>query len=408
MIARAILLFAICATAYAQNDFAVCQNGSDTRQGGPVKEFCTGYMYASGRGVAKDMSTAAKHFRIAADAGYAPAEATLGLQYEKGMGVAQDWTEAARWYRKAADAGHAGAALNLGICYQNGTGVPRDPREATKWFQFAAAHGNDNARKYLAQGSTPSTPPSGESRDQASAPANDIFQQGAKLYKAGDYAAALPYFQRAAQAGNPWAELQIGYQYEFGEGVARNYGEAVRWYLRSAQHGNARGQKNLGNMYEQGWGVGEDWVAAAGWYQKSAAQGWVNGQYALGRAYQFGIGVPQSRQKAIEWFDRAAAQGDSEAAYFAKDLRSPGNFIGFRNVAEHDAVIGGKLRFGLIFQEPAGMLFHNSGERSTYLRSLRTSVDQNEAVTMWNIRKSEYDACRSGGGSNCQPPGPHP
>jgi hypothetical protein len=71
-------------------------------------------------------------------------------------------------------------------------------------------------------------------------------------------------------------------------------------------------------------------------------------------------------------------------------------------------VIGGKLRFGLIFQEPAGMLFHNSGERNAYLRGLRRGVDVNEATAMWNIRKSEYDACRSGGGSDCHPPGPRP
>src|ERR1035438_6963293 len=34
-------------------------------------------------------------------------------------------------------------------------------------------------------------------------PANDIFQQGSSLYKAGDHAGALDYFRRAAEAGNP-------------------------------------------------------------------------------------------------------------------------------------------------------------------------------------------------------------
>jgi TPR repeat protein len=346
------------------------------------------------------------HFRAAADKGYAPAQAVLGVHYAKGLGVTQNWTEAARWYRKAADAGHGGAAVNLGLCYQNGNGVPQDRVEAAKWYKTAADHGDPSAAGLLAAlggSSQPKGPP-----QQANAPANDIFQQGSSLYKAGDHAGALRYFRRAAEAGNPWAELQIGYQYENGEGVPQNNSEAVKWYTRSAQHGNARGQKDLGQMYEAGQGISEDWVTAAAWYRKSADQNWQNGQYALARAYQFGIGVPQSRQTAIEWFRRAAANGDSEAAYFAQDLSSPGNFIGFRNVAEHEMVIGGKLRFGLIFQEPAGMLFHNSGERNAYLRGLRRGVDVNEATTMWNIRKSEYDACRSGGGSDCHPPGPRP
>jgi TPR repeat protein len=407
-----ILLLACSPVLRAQNDFEVCQGaGAEViRQGGsanPQREFCIGYVYATGRGVAKDMGAAVPHFRAAADKGYAPAQAVLGLHYAKGLGVTQNWTEAARWYRKAADAGHGGAAVNLGLCYQNGNGVPQDRKEAAKWYKIAADHGDPSAPGLLAA-LRGSSHPAGSPPQQANAPANDVFQQGVSLYKAGDYAGALRYFRRAADAGNSWAELQIGYQYENGEGLPQNNSEAVKWYTRSAQHGNARGQKNLGQMYEEGQGISEDWVTAAAWYRKSADQNWQKGQYALARAYQFGIGVPQSRQTAIEWFRRAAAIGDSEAAYFAQDLSSSGNFIGFRNVAEHEMVIGGKLRFGLIFQEPVGMLFHNSGERNAYLRGLRRGVDVNEATTMWNIRKSEYDACRSGGGSNCRPPGPRP
>jgi TPR repeat protein len=404
-------LLASSALLRAQGDFGACQGaGTEILHqraiANPQTEFCIGYLYAFGQGVPKNMATAVTHFRSAAERGFTPAQAVLGLNYAKGLGVAQNWTEAARWYRKAADGGHAGAAVNLGLCYQIGNGVPQDKAEAAKWYRFATAHGDPQAAALLTALSGGSAPSSGP-REQAGAPANAVFQQGVKLYQAGDQAGALRYFQQAAQAGNSWAELQIGYQYQYGEGVPQNLSEAVRWYTRSAQHGNARGQKNLGQMYEEG-GVAEDWVTAARWYQKSADQNWKNGQYALGRAYQFGIGVPQNRQKAIEWFQRAAANGDSEAAYFAQELSSPGNFIGFRNVSEHDRIIGGKLRFGLIFQEPAGILFHNSRERDAYLGGLRREVDVSEATAMWNIRKSEYDACRSGGGSNCQPPGPRP
>ncbi|MGA2195595.1 MAG: tetratricopeptide repeat protein, partial [Bryobacteraceae bacterium] len=345
-----ILLLACSPALRAQKGFEVCQGaGAEiTRQGGPAnpqREFCIGYVYAFGRGVPKDMGKAVTHFRAAADKGYAPAQAVLGVNYANGLGVTQNWAEAARWYRKAAEAGHGGAAVNLGLCYQNGNGVPQDRKEAARWYKIAADHGDPSAAGLLAalEGSSQPKGPA----QQANAPANDIFQQGASLYKAGDYAGALRYFRRAAEAGNPWAELQIGYQYENAEGVPQNNSEAVQWYTKSAQHGNARGQKNLGQMYEAGKGISEDWVTAAAWYRKSADQNWQNGQYALARAYQFGIGVPQSRQTAIEWFRRAAANGDSEAAYFAQDLSSPGNFIGFRNVAEHDMVIGGKLRFGL-------------------------------------------------------------
>jgi TPR repeat protein len=148
-------------------------------------------------------------------------------------------------------------------------------------------------------------------------------------------------------------------------------------------------------------------VEAAQWYCKSADQNYANGQFALGRAYQFGIGVPQNRTDAIGWFQRAGKLGHAQAAYFARDLRL-GNFIGFRDDAEHNAVIGGKLRFGLVFQEPVGMLFHNSGERLAYIQNLRKDVDITEARTMWNISKSEYNNCQRASRENCHDPGAPP
>ena len=77
----------------------------------------------------------------------------------------------------------------------------------------------------------------------------------------------------------------------------------------------------------------------AEWYQKSASKGSPDGEFALGRCYEFGIGVPQDRGLAIQWFQKAAAQGNSQAAYFAKWLKEPTNFIGFRNNTEHNYVM---------------------------------------------------------------------
>ena len=150
-----ILLLACSPALRAQKDFEVCQGaGAEIiRQGdsaNPQREFCIGYVYATGRGVAKDMGAAVTHFRAAADKGYAPAQAVLGLHYAKGLGVTQNWTEAARWYRKAAEAGHGGAAVNLGLCYQNGNGVPQDRKEAAKWYKIAADHGDPSAPGLLA------------------------------------------------------------------------------------------------------------------------------------------------------------------------------------------------------------------------------------------------------------------
>ena len=46
------------------------------------------------------------------------------------------------------------------------------------------------------------------------------------------------------------AQLQIGYQYNYGEGVPASATEAVRWYAKAAAQNDATAQANLGDMYK--------------------------------------------------------------------------------------------------------------------------------------------------------------
>ena len=71
-------------------------------------------------------------------------------------------------------------------------------------------------------------------------------------------------------------------------------------------------------------------------------------------------------------------------------------------------MIAGKLRTGLLWEEPVGVLFHHSGERLAYIKNLRYRVDRYEAYTAWVIRRNDYDDCRRAGRSGCSDPGPAP
>ena len=53
--------------------------------------------------------------------------------YENGNGVEQDFEEAVFWYRVAAEAGYAPAQCNLARCYLRGIGVTQSDEEARKW-----------------------------------------------------------------------------------------------------------------------------------------------------------------------------------------------------------------------------------------------------------------------------------
>jgi uncharacterized protein len=239
-------------------------------------------------------------------------------------------------------------------------------------------------------------------------PASAIYNQAGAKFQAGDHAGAAQLLMAAAKAGNPLAQLRLAIMYEQADGVPHDKKSAFMWYSQAAAQGEPASQTELGGYYEAADGVPENWDLAAKLYQASAAQGWANGQFVLGRAYQFGIGVPQSRQVAIAWYQKAAAQGAKAGAYWAQWLSSPTNNIGFRDDAEHDAVIGGRLRFGLLAGDPAGILFHNSGQRNAWLAGLTKQINLSEAQTMWQVNKSQYDACKKSGAGGCVSPGPKP
>ncbi len=243
-----------------------------------------------------------------------------------------------------------------------------------------------------------------------SQPGQDLFDQGVRLYRAGNMEGAAKTFLAAAQAGHSGAQLQIGWHYEKGAGVTQSYSESAKWYRKSAEQGNSTAMSNLGLLYEQGLGVPEDWVQAASWYQRSADLGNAEGESRLARAYEFGIGVPQSRKTAVFWDSRAAAQGNEQSAYFARWLKDPTNNIGFRNTEERDLVMAGRLRFGgaLIGGDPAGILFRNSNERLGWLITQRKALDRQEVESLWGIRKSQYDSCRRAHRHDCHDPGPRP
>jgi uncharacterized protein len=346
----------------------------------------------------KDVARAAQYAKSAADQNHAGAQGLLGFFYSKGSGVRQDPAAAIAWWKKAAAQGHADSLNALAAAYDNGEGVPVDKAEALRLYRLAAEGGSKEARQVLAARDTP----------RAARPGQTEFDEGVRLYKAGQHAAAAKVFLRAAEMGNPRAQLQIGYQYNFGEGVPKNAAEAVKWYRRAADQGDATAQANLGGMYEDGAGVPEDWGEAARWYRKSAEQDNASGQFRLGRAYQFGIGVHQNRKLAVEWFQKASGNGNAQARYFAQHLLSRGNFIGFRNEQEEAYVIAGKLRTGLLWEEPVGVLFRGSGERLAYIKNLRHRVDRYEAYLAWVLRRNEYDDCTRSGRSYCSDPGPAP
>lgn len=121
--------------------------------------------------------------------------------------------------------------------------------------------------------------------------------------------------QRQAEAGDAYAQLNLGAAYDNGIGVAKDVDKALQWYQKAAEQGVAEAQFNLAHlMVEQEISA----VAAAEWMEKAANQGMADAQYLMGVIYFEGIGVEPDDGKAYSWLQKAERQGNEDARQFLK------------------------------------------------------------------------------------------
>ena len=96
------------------------------------------------------------------------------------------------------------------------------------------------------------------------------FKDGLAALQRGDYAVAHEEFLRLAKEGHATAQYNLGFLYDYGEGVQQDHGEAVKWYRMAAEQGLARAQFSLGIMFESGTGVPRDLARSYKWYSVAA------------------------------------------------------------------------------------------------------------------------------------------
>jgi TPR repeat protein len=104
------------------------------------------YLYLNGlAGLKKDVNEAIRHYKIAADAGFALAMTDMGGCYRN----LKNDREAAKWYAMAAKAGDYRAQNQMGWYCHNGIVVKKDLNEAERWYIASAQQGFDVAAKNL-------------------------------------------------------------------------------------------------------------------------------------------------------------------------------------------------------------------------------------------------------------------
>ena len=185
-----------------------CQRANDAEPNNPRLQFLLGRAYQFGP---KNFLEAVRHYKVAADAAYAPAEDSLGVIFATGKGVVKDPQRAFDLFNKAALAGDPGGMGNLGAMYSNGLFVKADPAQALAWFEKAIEAGN----------------------------AFSLINVGVAYFNGAgaerDYNVAAQYFQQAADMNFGYALKFLAIMYERGLIGKPDPAKAAELRLRAAQ-----------------------------------------------------------------------------------------------------------------------------------------------------------------------------
>lgn len=219
-------------------------------------QFQLGVMYGAGLGVGKDINVAVSWYQKAAQQNHPEAAFVLCIAYAKGQGVQadrelsdqwlrkaadlgsinalnglasihyrkQEFSEALAWYQKAAAKNDADAQFNIGNIYNRGKGVPQNEPEAIKWFALAAVQNDDRAQ----------------------------YDLGVIHMNRKDFATGVVWLKKAAEAGNSYAQSDLGRAYFLGSGVAENKAEGFKWVFIATEISRSEYDRELkGAMVEE-------------------------------------------------------------------------------------------------------------------------------------------------------------
>jgi uncharacterized protein len=115
-------------------------------------------------------------------------------------------------------------------------------------------------------------------------------------------------------------QINLAADYLAGRGVAQDPKLAAYWYEKAAGAGDPRAELQIGYLYEAGFGVTKDPARAAHWYQLAASGGLVRAKVNLAIAYLWGTGVPTNQKLALKLLNEAASNGSGLAACYLGDF----------------------------------------------------------------------------------------
>lgn len=288
----------------------------------PDAHYILGSFYEHGIGTERDIERAIFFYKMSSGWNFPLAYTALARCYREGIGVEQDLEHAFAMTMMSANLGDADSMYEVAVCYLNGLGVEEDTEETQKWIIKASDAGSVKASVLWGDVCIDQKDYEGavkfftRAADKEEPHAMFVLHQ---CYRDGlgvkiDKKKAFELCSKAAELGDIDALNDMGIWYENGyDTIKKNYAEALKWYLKAAEAGNSLGWLNAGYAYTNGRGTKPDQDKAYECYKKSADMGNEGGICSVGWCYREGTGVKKDLSKAFKYLCTAALLGDAEA-----------------------------------------------------------------------------------------------
>jgi TPR repeat protein len=267
--------------AQSKNPDAAFQLGKDLRSGGD--------------GIQKDFAAARNWLEYAIDLGSTDALVTLGIMYYEGEITKNDEKAFSCFSQAAAQENYYGLEW-VAYCYYFGFGVAKDLAKSIEYYEKAAEFSQATSAPFYMLG----------------------IIHGYELNPPEDEKAAH-WFLKAAQLGNPDAQLKIGFFYHHGRGVEQSYEKAFYWFEHSARQGNLTAVNNLGDAFLNGYGVEKNPKDAYVYFRQAAEGGEIHAMFDLGLLLYTGDAGEKDPVSGLHWIRKAADQGNDDAAAWLKE-----------------------------------------------------------------------------------------
>lgn len=207
-------------------------------------------MYARGTGVPEPNEGEAKRwFELATKNGNEWAPLNLSKRFLLPNATEDEVQQGLDLLDLSIERGLAQAYVNKAIIFLEGDLVPKNEGQAFHLFARAAGKANTNGHYNIAR----------------------MFENG--LYVARDIDKAVTQYKLAADLGSVRSMNDLGWLYQHDDELGIDYAAALFWYEKAADEAYALAQENLGNTYRLGeLGLEADPIRARFWLEKAASQ----------------------------------------------------------------------------------------------------------------------------------------